>query len=734
MPAAAVAEADPAALPAPLRALLARTGLNPEQRAAVLHPADGPALVIVAGAGTGKTLALTARLAALVAQGADPQRLLLVTFSRRAAAELAQRAGRLLHQAAGLGAATPPPVLPWCGTFHGIAARLLRELAPQIGLHGGFTVLDRDDAAELMAQQRQHLGLATGSGRHRFPLAETCVAIASRMVGSGAPLAEVLQRHFPWCARHEAALAALLDAFARAKASQQALDFDDLLRAWDALLRSPQHGPALRARWDHVLVDEVQDVNALQAGIVQALCPQGRGLTAVGDDAQAIYGFRGAEVRHLRTLAAGGTPPARLLKLEQNYRSTPALLAAANAVIALAEDAVPKRLWTARADGPRPTLRTVTDEAGEARAVADAVLAAREQGLALRRQAVLFRTATHAAALELELLRRGIPFVKYGGLRFVESAHVKDLLAVLRWADNPAAQLAAARVARRVPGLGPASVARLLAHRGPLEAFAPPPAAATGWAALLALMQRLRGPRSRWPDDVDAVIAWLEPHLQRLHADAEARLADLRLLARLAAGHAGRSAFVTELALDPPNASSLEAGPPLRDDDWLVLSTIHSAKGQEWSAVHVLHLVDGALPADMATGRADEIEEERRLLYVAMTRARDSLHLWVPQRFHVAQQRALGDAHVYALRSRFLPDALLPLFDTAGPEAERAEEAEGAGAVTADAAAGPPTAARDAAAAGSDTPPGAAAGAGSGAGFDLWGQLRAAPTAATHRG
>jgi DNA helicase-2/ATP-dependent DNA helicase PcrA len=674
--------------------------LNPAQREAMQHPLRAQALLVLAGAGSGKTLTIAARVAWLVQQGADPQRLLLITFSRRAAAEMAQRAGRLLHQAAGLSSATPPPQLPWCGTFHSVAARLLRDEAPRIGLAPGFSVLDRADSQDLLALVRQQRGLADSSGRARFPLPATCLAIHSRCVNTRQPLAAVLQAQYPWCAAHAAELQALFAGFAQAKREQQSLDFDDLLLAWWHLLQEPAIAARLRARFDHVLVDELQDVNALQADIVHALRPGGQGLTAVGDDAQSIYGFRGAEVRHILGLPQRCEPPARVLALQQNYRSTPAILAAANAVIGLAEEGYPKALWSQRGDGPLPRLVAVLDEAAQARGVADAVLARREQGTLLRRQAVLFRTATHSAALELELVRRGIPFVKYGGLRFLEAAHIKDMLALLRWADNPASRLATLRSARLVPGLGPASVARLLAagsSGSTAAAFVPPRAAAAGWASLMDLMARLRGPAARWPQDLQAVIDWYQPQLERLHDDARVRRADLDQLCQLAAGHGSRQQFVTELTLDPPAATSNEADVPHRDEDYLILSTIHSAKGQEWSVVHVLNVVDGCMPADMATGQRAEIEEERRLLYVAMTRARDALDLWLPQRFHVTQQRALGDRHLYGSLTRFIPAAIQQHFEatTVGLDAAPADEAGGdvpmraAGAVNAVAASEP---------------------------------------------
>ena len=648
-------------------------GLNAEQRAAALHApqATHPALLVLAGAGTGKTMTLATRVAWLVQQGADLQRLLLVTVSRRAALEMGQRAGRLLHRAAGLPASVAPPQLPWCGTFHGIAARLLREEARHVGLAEGFTVLDRADAEDLLAQVRQQHGQAETTGRMRFPLAGTCLAVHSRCVNTQEPLAKVLAQHFSWCAVHEAGLGTLFAAYAQAKAAQHALDFDDLLLAWWHLLQHPASAAKLRARFDHVLVDEVQDINALQADIIHALRPGGLGLTAVGDDAQAIYAFRGASPQHLRALSGRCTPPAILLPLMQNYRSTPAILAAANAVIAQASEGCALKLWSARADGPRPRLVTVADEAAEARGVADAVLAEREAGILLRRQAVLFRTATHSAALELELVRRQVPFVKYGGLRFLEAAHIKDVLAVLRWADNPAARFAAARCARLVPGMGPAAVARLLQAPGSELAAFQPPRSAAGWPALCQLMQSLRE-TSVWPTDLQRAIAWYQPHLERLFDDHRVRRGDLDTLLRLAQSHGSRTRFVTELTLDPPAATGDEAGPPLRDDDYLVLSTLHSSKGQEWSAVHLLRMVDGCMPSDIATGRTEEIEEERRLLYVGMTRAKDSLTLWLPQRFHVTQQRNWGERHLYAPRTRFITDDLLGHFDQAvlaGPDA-----------------------------------------------------------------
>jgi DNA helicase-2/ATP-dependent DNA helicase PcrA len=649
----------------------ARQRLNAQQLAAVEHPATAGPLLVVAGAGSGKTATLAARAAQHIEQGVAPTRLMLLTFSRRAAREMQRRVGQALHEALGLPARTAPPQLPWCGTFHSVAMRLLREAAPQVGLHAGFTVLDRGDAEDLMGLVRQELGLAARA--RRFPLPGTCLAIHSRAVNTGQALATLLARDYPWCSAEHDDLERLLAAFAAAKRGQHSLDYDDLLLAWWHLMQDADWARRIAGRFDAVLVDEAQDINHLQVAIVQALRPRGSGLTLVGDDAQAIYGFRGAEVRHLLDFPARYLdPPARVLLLERNYRSTAPILDASNAVIALAERRYAKNLWTDRdAQGnawQRPALRTVADESAQAEGVADAVLAARERGLRLMRQAVLFRTSHHSAALELALARRHIPFVKYGGLRFIESAHVKDLLAVLRWADNPQASLAAWRVARLVPGLGPAHARKVVQTLAQPQAFRPPAAAAPAWAELMRLMSHLRSEAARWPDDLARALAWFEPHLRRLYDDAPLRLADLQQLAAMAPSHAGRTAFVSELAIDPPAASSDEARDPNLDEDYLILSTIHSAKGQEWNAVHVLNVVDGCMPADLATAQQSEIEEERRLLYVAMTRARDELTLWAPQRFYVTQQRVWGDRHLYAIRTRFIPDALLPLFDTDAPE------------------------------------------------------------------
>jgi DNA helicase-2/ATP-dependent DNA helicase PcrA len=646
-------------------------GLNAEQRRAVEHGVagyganiSGPVLVI-AGAGSGKTNTLAHRVAHLIVNGANPGRILLLTFSRRAAVEMERRAERIIKAALGPNAAHIR--IGWSGTFHAVGARLLRTYARAIGLDPSFTVHDREDSADLMNLVRHEKGL---SGKDkRFPLKTTCLAIYSRAVNASEPLETVLQKQFPWCAEWKDALQDLFESYVEAKQRQQVLDFDDLLLYWGELMKVAELASDVRQQFDHVLVDEYQDTNALQAAILLGLKPDGAGLTVVGDDAQAIYGFRAANVRNILDFPNQFAPAARIITLVENYRSTQPILAASNAVIGLARERFSKNLRSPRAADSKPALVTVVDDVGQVNFIVETVLHNREDGTALNEQAVLFRTSHHSAMLEVELTRRNIPFIKFGGLRFVEAAHVKDVLAVLRWAENPADRVTGFRVVQMLDGVGPGIAGKVLdqlAGRDMIDAlatFAAPARAAANWRELVELMTALRKEDAQWPTQLDLVRHWYQPYLEQKHADAIVRAGDLDQLQRIAAGAPSRTQFLTDLTLDPPSATSDEAGTPLLDEDYLTLSTIHSAKGQEWKSVFVLNVVDGCIPSDMSTGSADEIEEERRLLYVAMTRAKDQLALIVPQRFYVHGQARTGDKHLYASRSRFIPAAIVNNFD-----------------------------------------------------------------------
>lgn len=651
-------------------AYLAR--LNPEQRCAVEHGGAGePAgpLLVIAGAGSGKTNVLAHRVAHLVAEGADPGSILLLTFSRRAAEEMSRRAARIVRQVAVGRPQLAGAKLAWAGTFHSVGARLLRDYAPRIGLNPAFTIHDREDSADLLNLMRHELGLADTA--KRFPRKHTCLAIYSAVVNTLAPLGEVLQKRYPWCLDWEDDLKRLFCAYVEAKQAQHVLDYDDLLLYWAQMAAEPALAQEIGARFSHVLVDEYQDTNALQASIVRALKPDGRGVTVVGDDAQSIYAFRGATVKNILDFPAQFAPPARIVTLERNYRSTQPILAAANGVIARAAEGYGKSLWSERESAERPQLVSVRDETDQAAFVVEDVLARREAGIALKQQAVLFRASQHSATLEIELTRRNIPFVKFGGLKFLDAAHVKDALAVLRWIENPRDRVAGFRVLQLMPGVGPKTAAQVLDLLAGVQDVAMalrearvPPAAAHAWQDFLALVDALYNRELPWPTEFEAIETWYAPHLERLHDDAQVRQGDIVQLAQIARTYPSRQRFLTELTLDPPNATSDEAGVPLRDEDYLILSTIHSAKGQEWSAVTLLNAVDGCIPSDLATGSPQEIEEERRLLYVAMTRAKDHLQIVVPQRFYITQQQGYGDRHVYAGRTRFIPPGMAELFET----------------------------------------------------------------------
>lgn len=648
--------------------------LNEQQRSAVQHGIGLPdgetaaPLLIIAGAGSGKTNTLAHRVAHLIVNGADPRRILLMTFSRRAASEMSRRVERICKQVLGANSGILTDALSWSGTFHGIGARLLRIYAEQIGLNVDFTIHDREDSADLINLARHQLGFSKTESR--FPTKGTCLSIYSRAVNSQTPLNEILRLHYPWVATWEEQLKQLFAAYVEAKQAQNVLDYDDLLLYWAQMVSDPDLAEDIGNRFDHVMVDEYQDTNSLQASVLMALKPGGRGLTVVGDDAQSIYSFRAATIRNILDFPDSFSPAADIITLDRNYRSTQPILAAANGVIGLARERYTKNLWTDRQSLERPKLVTVRDETEQANFIVDQVLANRETGMTLKQQAVLFRTSSHSGPLEVELTRRNIPFVKFGGLKFLDSAHVKDMLAVLRFAQNPRDRVAGFRLLQMLPGIGPKTAGNILetiaADPEPLLALAEipaPPKTGEDWTSFVRLLTNLRKTDADWPADIGQARLWYEPHLDRIHEDADTRKADLLQLEQIASGYPSRERFLTELTLDPPDATSDQAGVPLLDEDYLILSTIHSAKGQEWRAVFMLNVVDGCIPSDLGTGTTEELEEERRLLYVAMTRARDHLALVTPQRFFTHGQNPQGDRHVYAARTRFIPAMLLQFFE-----------------------------------------------------------------------
>jgi len=649
--------------------------LNPAQRMAAEYGEStekktftaGP-LLVIAGAGTGKTMTLAHRVAHLLISGVSPERILLLTFTRRASQEMTRRVESIVRTATRELSFTPLPSggLPWSGTFHSIANRLLRRFAHNLGLDAGFSVLDRGDAADILDVIRHEQKL-TRTAR-RFPKKDTCLAIYSRCVNTQRPLAEVLDQTYPWCADWSDELAELFRQYVIRKQQTQSLDYDDLLLYWCHLVRETEFAELIGSSFDHVLIDEYQDTNLAQAQILNALKPDGKGVTVVGDDAQSIYSFRAAEVENILGFPDQYMPSAKVITLEQNYRSCQAILDSANCLIAESDRQYRKNLFSETLKGGKPRYVTVEDGDAEAEFVVGAILDNRELGLALKDQAVLFRGSHHSDRLELELVRRNIPYVKYGGLKFLEAAHVKDLLSVLKWTENPKNEIAAFRVLKLLPGMGPANAARCFEQLAvgdylfsSLREYRAPAACSAEWPAFCDLLEMLSGDEDEhgWQSQLGAARRWYQPHLERLYDGLDTREADLEQLEQISGRYPTRERFLTELTLDPPSAAGDLAGDPLLDEDYLILSTVHSAKGQEWESVFVLNVSDGNFPSEFATGKPQMIEEERRLLYVAMTRAKQSLSLVSPLRYHVTQQRRDGDKHVYGARSRFMTDALM---------------------------------------------------------------------------
>jgi ATP-dependent DNA helicase UvrD/PcrA len=646
--------------------------LNPEQREAATH-GDGP-LLIVAGAGTGKTTTLAARVSWLVTERAvPPERILLLTFSRRAAHEMLARAERMTGRSdAGR---------VFGGTFHAVANRLLRIHGRALGLSPSFTVLDQPDGADVMNLIREELGFAKRA--RRFPRKDTLATIHSRVINAGEPLDDVVRRWYPWCTDDIDGVRAIFRAYVERKRAQQTLDYDDLLLFWRALATAPETGRQLASAFDHILVDEYQDTNALQADILEAMRPADgpRNLTVVGDDAQAIYGFRAATVRNILGFPER-FPGSAVVKLERNYRSTAPILHLSNTMIAHARARHAKTLRTERVGGERPVLRACLDDAEEADAICGAVLEHRERGVPLKQQAVLFRAAHHSDRIEIELLRRNIPFVKYGGLKFLEAAHVKDALALLRVLENPRDEVAWFRVLQLPEGMGPSGARRLIDELGvtgdegamdPLVAFIDrtigvPTGAADGIRELRSALEGCRDESlMNAAAQLERLRGFLEPVIARRYDAPGPRASDLEQLALLARGYASRGRFLAELTLDPPASTADLAGAPHLDEDYLILSTIHSAKGLEWDVVHVIHASDGNIPSDMATGDDEELEEERRLLYVALTRARDVVVVSFPQRYY-RRQKPRDDVHMYGTVCRFLaPSDVRACLDDVGP-------------------------------------------------------------------
>ncbi|MDQ6887386.1 MAG: ATP-dependent helicase [Gemmatimonadota bacterium] len=623
--------------------------LNPEQLAATTF-GDGP-LLIIAGAGTGKTRTLVYRVAHLIARGARAERILLLTFTRRAAQDML---GRVEQLVGGIGGRVQG------GTFHATAHRLLRAYGPSAGIEKDFTILDQGDAEDLMGLARAKLGYA--QKKTRFPKKETLHSVYSRHINTEMPLEAILSDEYPQFLDYREDFTRIFADYIARKSERNLVDYDDLLLFWAGMLEG---SPELRARisglYDHLLVDEYQDTNLLQARILRGMCCAHRNITVVGDDAQSIYSFRGATIRNILDFP-DQFPGASVVTLERNYRSTQPILDVSNTLIARARQLYSKRLHTTRKGGDRPWLVAAREEHEQTQFVVDRVLELHEAGTPLHEIAVLFRAGYMSADLEIELTNRKIPFEKWGGLKFLEAAHVKDVLAFLRLAENPRDEVSWYRVLLLFPGFGDATarsaietVAAAAWNPAALSHWSPPQRSRDAHAKLVAILSALCTPDPLGARTVSSEIAEIrvlyDDILRDRYDKPDPRLADLDQLEIIAGQFPGRGVFLSELALEPPSATQDLSGGTRRDDDCLVLSTAHSAKGREWDAVFVIWAVDGWFPAARSLRTDDETEEERRLMYVAMTRARN--HLCVTHPLHVYSSRWGSEYSVDQL-SRFI--------------------------------------------------------------------------------
>src|SRR5580692_10917591 len=670
--------------------------LNPAQRRAATFgvPVEGKGvsagpLLILAGAGTGKTNTLAHRTAHLVLNGTDPSRILMLTFTRRAAREMIKRTqgivAEVLSDRGKAGDRSVISRLIWAGTFHSVGNRILRLYAKHLGLDPNYSVLDRGDAADLMDVVRHELGFSAKD--KRFPRKDACLAIYSYRVNTRLSLKQTLEEQFPWCREWEADLTRLYREYVGRKQKNRVLDFDDLLLYWHVMMQNPTLAQSLSKNFEHVLVDEYQDTSTLQGEVIHALKPDGKGVTVVGDDAQAIYSFRAAAVENILGFADRYKPKADMVVLAQNYRSAQPVLDTANALMSDGARQHRKTLLGLRQSTQKPFYVSMDDAQAQAEYIAGKIMQTREIGGSLRRHAILFRSSHHSDVLEVEFTKRNIPFVKYGGLKFLEAAHVKDMMSVLRWADNPRNSVAGFRVLKLVPGIGPANAKQALDYFEAqnyavksLAGFDAPQPVKMDWKRFSVLLEKLADPATPWPGQVGLVRDWYKPQLERIYDAAFSRIGDLDQLEQLSIQHASRERFLTELTLDPPSVTGDKSGGASKDEDYVILSTIHSAKGQEWDIVYVLNVSDGNFPSEFSTGKPEMVEEERRLLYVAMTRARNELHLCAPLKYQVTQQAKNGDAHVYGAKSRFMSDKVLECFERTnyrsihGPESLSAED------------------------------------------------------------
>ncbi len=630
--------------------------LNPQQLAAVTA-GDGPALVI-AGAGSGKTRTLIYRVAYLIDKGIDPSSILLVTFTRKSAQEMLNRTGLLIGGRS---------ERVFGGTFHSVANALLRQYGRPIGLTPSFTILDRGDSEDLLSLLRAQLGLS--EKEKRFPRKGTIAEIFSKCVNTLQTLDDVVLAEFAHFSEHLEDLDKLRRAYETDKRTRQLLDYDDLLVKLRELLSTDESvRQTVSHRFRYILVDEYQDTNRLQADIIRKLAATHDNVMVVGDDSQSIYAFRGATFRNIMEFPTL-FPETRIYKLEENYRSTQPILNVANEIIKGAAEKYTKQLFTRKLDGPLPALVQAAGENAQSRFITQRILELREEGVPLDEVAVLFRSSFHSFDLEIELSRRDVPFVKRGGFKFIETAHVKDLLAHLRVIENPLDAVSWNRALLMVDGVGPKKAQDLIASfvhgdrpdRNPLDVLREVAGrSARGLKDLARALDEAGKLKSLTPaEQVNEIYGYYLPILKEHYDDYPKRMRDLEQLYTMAERYQALDTFLADLALEPPDQSVTDVEALGRDDEQVVLSTIHSAKGLEWQCVFVIWAVDGRFPSAYSFATEDELEEERRLFYVAVTRAKQHLFLTYPINVY---DKVTGS--VLSKPSRFLDDVPVSLFET----------------------------------------------------------------------
>jgi DNA helicase-2/ATP-dependent DNA helicase PcrA len=620
--------------------------LNEEQLAVATAP-GGPMLVI-AGAGSGKTRALTYRLAWLVKNGVDPSRIMLVTFTNRAAREMLSRVETLVQQ---------KTRDIWGGTFHHIANRILRQHGSKLGISPDFTILDREDSKDLIASCIHDAGVDIH--KRRFPQKSVLASISSFVQNTLDPLEAVLTKRYPMFNQELQQIEQVLILYNSKKMQRQLLDFDDLLSIWLRLLIEHQDVRDLLARqFLHILVDEYQDTNAIQGAIVDLLAEHHRNVAVVGDDSQAIYSFRGASFRNIISFQER-YPEAKEYRLETNYRSTPEILTLANANIACNSQRLPKELRAVRSSGLRPALVPCHDHFVQARFIAEYILHLLDEGRSLNDIAVLYRSHWHSLEIQLEFQRRNIPFHVRGGLRFFEQAHMKDVLCYMRIIHNPSDELAWLRVLKILPRVGTALANRTWEHISqadnpldsacvPMTAKIFPSSARDFYRQFVRLIQELKQINSP-AEMIDKIMSSSYNDYLIGHYDgADLRKEDVKGLANFAAQYDTLEAFLADVALAGElSGETVVTGPD--EQEFVTLSTVHQAKGLEWAVVFIPWLADGKFPTDFAINTQEDLEEERRVLHVAVTRAKDEIYLITPQ-FYRNRSKSL----VMMKPSRFL--------------------------------------------------------------------------------